>query len=949
MQTASPCPEAQQWERFGRGQVQPEDVDRLARHLEECPRCGSTMEQLLDRDALVEALRAVPVEIRQSEQDVLRRLADRVREFRPSDTDSTRAATRDEKLTPAEGPDPERTQELYDFLAPPQEAGELGRLGSYRVLKFLGAGGMGMVFQAEDSRLKRVVALKVILDARAADPGYLARFHQEAEVVARLWDPHIVQIYEVGKHRGRPYLALEYVGGGSLAQQLAGQPQPARPSAGLVQTLARAMHHAHQRGVVHRDLKPANVLLQRKTTTDDTDDTDKRKRGTSLSVPSVSPVVDSFPKIADFGLAKRLDEAGLTQTGELLGTPGYMAPELTRGQKEAGDSGPRVDVYSLGAILYELLTGRPPFHGATVLETLEQVRALDPVPVRRLQPKVPRDLQTVCLKCLEKDPARRYASAEALGDDLGRFLRGEPIRARAVSGREQLWKWVRRKPTLAALLTVCGLFLATLVAGGLVYSVGLRAAAEEAQQQRARADGNYREARNTLERMLARLESRQVGEVPQLKELQRHLREDALAFYQKALDRADSADPTVRLDMATASKRAADIQQALGRTEDAAANYRRTIDLVEGLPAEYREAADSQALLAGCSQNLGTQAVNARQWDEAKRQHRAALTICERLAREQPGDPERQYGVAESEHHLGVVCQLSGRQAEAKSHYTRAAGIHAELVRDHPEEERHQAALADDYVNLALIYQGTGQQAEAIRTYEKAEALLHSLVVRHAPGGDCALSLAGAYSNWGNLLWEAGQPQAGLARHTQAIDLAEAVLRQEPHHAVARSRAFNAHGSRAQCCEALGRWADAVRDWDRVVELDDAPGAWARQVLRALALARAGDHIRAAAQAEALAGNSEVMAEGVWELARVYALSVSPARSDARLPTADGAGLAERYAAGAVALLQKLQEQGYFKDAGHANALRTDKDLRPLRDRADFQKLLPEGARSKQG
>jgi WD40 repeat protein len=334
----------------------------------------------------------------------------------PADTDPF--ATRPPAEATASGPD--RLDAGTLPLGPRSGSGEVAVPG-YEVLGVLGRGGMGIVYKARQDGLNRLVALKMIQPA-GTGPDDLARFRREAEAAAQLQHPNIVQVHAVGECEGRPYFSLEFVDGGSLAQKAAAGPLPPEQAARLVETVARAAHAAHQRGIVHRDLKPANILL----------------------------TADGTPKIADFGLAKRLDvQVDQTQLGLILGTPSYMAPEQAQGHSH--DLGPAADVYALGAVLYELLTGRPPFQAATVLVLLEQVRAQEPVAPTRLQPRLPRDLETICLQCLRKEPRKRYASALDLADDLRRFLNGEPIRARPAGAWERAVKWARRRPAVAAL------------------------------------------------------------------------------------------------------------------------------------------------------------------------------------------------------------------------------------------------------------------------------------------------------------------------------------------------------------------------------------------------------------------------------------------------------------------------------------------------------------------
>jgi mono/diheme cytochrome c family protein len=290
----------------------------------------------------------------------------------------------------------------------------------YEVVRVIDQGGMGVVYEARQVDLGRTVAVKMI-SAGGLGPKVVSRFRLEAEAAAQLQHPNVVQIFEVGQVNGHPFFSMEYVAGGSLAQLVARQRLSHRQAAELTATLARAVHAAHERGIVHRDLKPSNVML----------------------------TADGTPKIADFGLAKRIDQdLAHTHTGEVMGTLSYMAPEQAEGRK--GQIGPVTDVYALGAILYELLTGKPPFQGATPLASLRLVVGQEPVAPSQLAPSVPRDLEAICLKCLEKPPGRRYGSAQSLAEDLQRFLSGEPVTARRSGWPRRTWKWVRRHPQLTA-------------------------------------------------------------------------------------------------------------------------------------------------------------------------------------------------------------------------------------------------------------------------------------------------------------------------------------------------------------------------------------------------------------------------------------------------------------------------------------------------------------------
>jgi WD40 repeat protein len=398
--------------------------ERLESHLETCSACQDLVTSLLEAESGEwTPAPATPPRVT-ARPEFLRRLSSTFPTAKRRDLGSQRGS-----------PAP-----LSDQVGPGSEsARSWPAVSGYEVQAEIGRGGAAAVYLARHVALGRHVALKVMLAGARAGAEQHWRFREEAEAVARLQHPNIVQVFEVGEAEGAPYLALEYVDGGTLADRLRGSRLPAPAAAAMAETLARAVHAAHEHGIVHRDLKPANILLTRAGT----------------------------PKITDFGLARQLDDRQhRTHTGAVLGTPGYMAPEQAAGRSR--QIGPAADVYALGAVLYEMLTGRPPFQGESTADTLQQVQFCEPVPPGRLRPNLPRDLQTICLKCLQKEPAKRYRSAADLADDLRRFLAGETILARPVTVWERAGKWARRRPAVASLIALSGVtaagLLVTLVA-----------------------------------------------------------------------------------------------------------------------------------------------------------------------------------------------------------------------------------------------------------------------------------------------------------------------------------------------------------------------------------------------------------------------------------------------------------------------------------------------------
>jgi serine/threonine protein kinase len=361
--------------------------------------------------------------------DYLHQVPDRVRTGLRTELEAVeRELRRSEETLPRTGggsgpaPQPQRpppsTVDEQATIAPgdqrtgstPQAAdpGRIRYFGDYEIVREIARGGMGVVFHARQVSLNRPVALKMILAGQLSDDTDVKRFHTEAEAAAHLDHPGIVPIYEVGQHEGQHYFSMGFIEGQSLSQRLAGGPLPAREAADVIRRVSEAIEFAHRRGVIHRDLKPANILLDQ----------------------------NGNPRVTDFGLAKKVQgNSDLTGSGQIMGTPSYMPPEQAGGRR--GEVGPGADVYALGATLYALVTGRPPFQAATAMDTVLQVLSDEPVPPRRLNPSVPRDLETICLKCLEKEPAKRYDSAAALVEDLRRYLAHEPILARPVGRTER--------------------------------------------------------------------------------------------------------------------------------------------------------------------------------------------------------------------------------------------------------------------------------------------------------------------------------------------------------------------------------------------------------------------------------------------------------------------------------------------------------------------------------
>jgi tetratricopeptide (TPR) repeat protein len=629
----------------------------------------------------------------------------------------------------------------------------LPEVPGYEVLELVGRGGMGKVYKARHLGMDRVVALKML--AADADADLVARFRVEVQAVAGLQHPHIAQVFEAAQTvEGQPFYVLEFLEGGSLAQRLDGRPQAPREAALLVETVARAVHYSHEHGVLHRDLKPANILL-----------------APNPNAPSRGPTdpdgafraADFVPKVADFGLAKRLAcDSRLTRTGEVLGTPSYVAPEQASGV--VSELGPAVDVYALGAILYETLTGRPPFQGPTPLDTILQVLSLEPVPPSRLQPGVPRDLETICLKCLEKAPKKRYASALELADDLRRYLEGLPIRARAVRAWERALKWARRRPATALLLAVSAAAVLALAGSYLE----IRSALSEVREANGQkdlalheADNNLLLAQGAVERMLMDAADR-LASIPQAEPLRRSLVRDAQRFYEH-LKEIRPRNAANRFLAAAARRRLADIDQLAGRTAEAEKSYRLALETFAELAREQPDQVENQLALAGTCNSLGNLLLG-RDNAAAEAYLRQALVAADHLDDVRAG-AEAVRTVGRVRNNLAILLGQTGRAEEAERVHranlaTRRRGL--ELT---PEDPEARIDLAVSHNNLSKLLVGRRQFTEAVEELKQAESLLAAA----GDAGEARFLLGQVRANRAGLLAVLGRSEEAGREYEQAV------------------------------------------------------------------------------------------------------------------------------------------------------------------------------------
>jgi serine/threonine protein kinase len=721
---------------------------------------------------------------------------------------------------------PEWASELAGLLC------RLPVVPGYEVLEKIGHGGSGVVYKARQTNLKRLVALKLLPGGALSDPHQRKRFHVETEAVARLQHPNVVQVYNGGDHEGLRYLVLEYCPGGTLADHLNGTPWPSEPAARLVETLAHAVQHAHEHGIIHRDLKPANVLMSVEWRVA----SGEKKTGSSSLATRHLPL--ATPKIADFGLAKLLDEPGLTSSGQLVGTPGYLAPE--QADRIWGPIGPAADVYALGAILYELLAGRPPFAGAEQWDTLRQVLTEEPIAPRRLHPQVDRRLETVCLKCLRKEPGKRYASAADLADDLRRFREGQPVNARPVGLVERGWRWCRRQPLAASLAA-----LLVLVVLGAVGTLAYRLRQEAMLAQKEKDIRKKAEERLALAKELlidlARISNQPL--TPKFDELRGHQREVLLkveANCRRLLEDPETG-PEVHVVLAEVygglsgfyaffqdrvqGRRAATAAvgqwEALARTEP-------------GNPAYLRGLALARCRLAGFYE-----------WDE---NYPAALALL-RPARAEMKDYVQHTGQESIHDLIEITGELAncltriGGNLEAQPLLIEARDNLTQLLLDNPMDLSLKFQLANVCAQLANSQTYDKQTDQALRSWFRGRELFEELVAAGYQNARLKGKLADCCARLAQL-------QPDRLHYAEAVKWYEATARDllrereiDPSNGAILEMLGNLNFDLAQCHQRAGQdplaleaCKESVRWWEMAIRLFPAESGPPRYLARSLAL-----------------------------------------------------------------------------------------------------------------
>lgn len=841
---------------------------------------------------------------------------------------------------------------------------QLGTLGDYELLSELGRGGMGIVYRARQRGLNRIVALKTVLAQAGASADDIQRFRNEAEAAAHLRHPGIVAVFDVGQADDRHYYSMEFIEGDDLSKRIREHTLPGEQAARFLKQLAEAVQYAHEHGVLHRDLKPSNVLIDH------------------LGVL----------KITDFGLARRMQaDSQITREFSIMGTPSYMPPE--QAMPTRGPAGPWSDIYSLGAVLYELLTARPPFRADNPLETMRQVVSDEPIPPRLLNPKIALDLQTICLKCLEKDPARRYDSARTLAEELGRYLEGKPIIARPLGIAERFWRFCKRHPRESIL---AGTILATIFAAVIAVASQWR----RAEANLRAATRNFDLLNEAADEMLGVVEE-WVMRAPPAAGSQEEKLNSSLSLFEKFLYE-EPANIKARRRLAETHLRVSDIRRLRRDFSKAVEHQQSAIQIFQRLSAAQPNDRELTAALAAAWDKLGNTEQEAEQPTLAASAFEQALSIQLPLLELNPSAAERS-DVAKTWYNRGLL-RLSQNQLQlAAEDFEQSIAMSLEALKTDPGNRHFRQGLARCHLNFGVLKRLLEDPAAALREYDLAATILAELTQQHPTVNEYAVELAQTQLNRGNLLLTARETNPPIAEqpllaaqsaYADAVQLLTSLSTKYPnvpHYSLQLANALNglggvqqASGQNAQALEtwtlAKSRFLDVLRisgdsaeihsriglvianiallipqdqPQQRIPLLEDAcshqraalrktPEAVAvKSYLRShlLSLARAlllaNRHAPAANTAEELAA-LRIQTADLKTAAELLLRAAAKASEDQSLPTPDQAAAAQHYTLRALAALRQLAQH----DPTSLSSLENDPKFAAIREHPDFQTLL---------
>jgi serine/threonine protein kinase len=670
----------------------------------------------------------------------------------------------------------------------------------YRLQRKLGMGGSALVVAAIQETLGREVAVKMLNPLAAAKLDAVDRFKAEATAIGRLNHPGIVKVFEAGEFKGHPYLVMELISGGTLQDEILQAPLPVVLAAECLKRVAEAVGAAHTAGIVHRDLKPSNILLEQ--------DGHSHSGTTSLA----GEPNKLLPKVADFGLAKDLSDSSHTTTGVLMGTPSYMSPEQASGNVRT--LGPPTDVYGLGATLYACLTGSPPFRGTTVVETLDLVRNAELVPPRTIRRALPRDLDTICLKCLRKSPLERYRSANELAADLDRFLSGKPIKARPVGPLAQALKWCRRQPALASLLSIAALMPLVAIVAVSIHNAKLNAALANQKREREHADANYREARVAIARMLGRTSEQSAVTIPELRELERKQAEDALVFFRSVINEQAETDPEIRYQLAQAIFQLGKRTVEVGESAKAVQLYREALAVFDELsaanPSDVR-LRENRALALG---QIGFASLGSNP-AKAEEDLLTAIELYAALHKELPTVAEYAHRLGQFTNNLGTLRRRANRFQEAGVYFQKAIDAHEDGFKAEKPTAIRRVMLADGWIGMGLIAWHLKNYQDAEQAFSKANEQLNAGLVDSPGHLDACLNQGTLHINWGLVAEDNGRPAIALARFERAVELLEDLYKREPKLVRLRPAIYNALGAYASQLLKQGKYEAAALGFTR--------------------------------------------------------------------------------------------------------------------------------------